>query len=280
MSRYVIMKMQGGLGNQMFQYAFARHISKLTSLPIILDNRFFDDPGTATKRDFSLDVFPHEYRALSPGDSYEIIKVVEPHYHFAPGLIEELVRLSATASLYLEGFFQSWKYLVGVEAMVRDDFQICRPYPVEMLRFRERLRAETSICLHVRRTDYITRKESFDFHGFRGLEYIAAAVERITTRVKDPTFYIFSDDPQWCRENIHLDFPSLVVDPKLNGPRDSHSLHLMSSCKHFVIANSSYSWWAAWLAENPDKTVIAPLQWFNDPNVNTSDVTPPEWERI
>ena len=136
------------------------------------------------------------------------------------------------------------------------------------------------VSINVRRGDFVQHSVSSSFHGFRGLEYIYDAVNLIKSKVDKPHFYVFSDDIEWCAENIKTDDPLTIVDHTHAGKKFADYLHLMKECKHFIIPNSSFAWWAAWLSENHAKIVIAPKKWLNDSAIDTSDVTPAGWYRI
>jgi hypothetical protein len=127
----------------------------------------------------------------------------------------------------------------------------------------------------VRRGDYITNKEAAKLLGSLNTEYYNLAVSFIHENIKKPHFFIFSDDPEWVRLNMLID-RSLVVDTK----SELLDLFLMSHCHHNIIANSSFSWWGAWLNQNTNKIVIAPKNWFRDPKINTDDLIPKEWQRF
>ena len=141
------------------------------------------------------------------------------------------------------------------------------------------IRACESVSVHIRRGDYLSNPAFYRFHGVCAVEYYEAAVGHLAGAVENPCFFLFSDDLDWARRNLRLDYPVTYVDH--NGEdKDYEDLRLMSQCKHHIIANSSFSWWAAWLCANPGKIVIAPRKWFNDPNIDTADIIPASWRRI
>jgi hypothetical protein len=115
-------------------------------------------------------------------------------------------------------------------------------------------------------------------HGACDVDYYDRCVKRLTERVKDPHFFVFSDDPQWSRDNLKLEYPAVYVDH--NDMEHGHEdLRLMSQCKHNIIANSTFSWWGAWLNNNRDKVVFAPKKWFVRANKNSDDIVPLNWLR-
>jgi Glycosyl transferase family 11 len=133
-----------------------------------------------------------------------------------------------------------------------------------------------SVSLHVRRGDYVTLGD----HGLCDQAYYEAALARITEGLEgEPTVFVFSDDPLWARDNLPLPFNKVVVD--FNGPEtDFEDMRLMSLCRHNIIANSSFSWWAAWLNANPGRRVAGPAHWFADPKMHSPDILPTDWLRI
>ena len=136
-----------------------------------------------------------------------------------------------------------------------------------------------AVSLHVRRGDYAADPVVTSMHGLCPLDYYDRAVEYVLGRVSDPAFFLFSDDPDWVREHLKLRGSVSVVDH--NGPDSgSEDLRLMSLCRHHIIANSTFSWWGAWLDPRPDKLVIAPKRWFADESLDTSDLLPAGWVKL
>ena len=134
-----------------------------------------------------------------------------------------------------------------------------------------------AVSVHVRRGDYVNNKNANAFHGVCSPEYYRKAIELIAKRVDSPKYFVFSDDIEWVKE--HIEIPNAVFVSQKD-IADHEELVLMSKCKHAIIANSSFSWWGAWLNANPNKLVIAPKQWVSDSRVNTVDAIPAEWVRI
>ena len=135
------------------------------------------------------------------------------------------------------------------------------------------------MSLHVRRTDYVQNALTNKIHGVCDQDYYASCVRYIGDQVSNPHFFIFSDEPQWAKDNLMFDFPMTVVDCN-DASRNYEDLRLMSTCKHNIIANSSFSWWGAWLNSNPNKIICAPKQWFTDSTRNTKDLIPSNWIRL
>jgi len=141
----------------------------------------------------------------------------------------------------------------------------------------KRINNSNSVCLHVRRDDYVSNPLLQKYHGNLTPEYYNKAINSICDRVNDPEFFIFSDEPEWCKRNIITNRPHTYVD--INGPdKAPEDLRLMSACNHFIIANSSFSWWAAWFAEKAGTIIIAPKRWYR--KKDEGDIVPKRWLRI
>ena len=194
----------------------------------------------------------------------------ERHFHYDPDLNK------ANQDLYLDGYWQSEKYFVSYRDDLLKAFTLKADLHEQTLRYRKMIEESKAVSLHIRRGDYISNPHTNSVHGTCSLEYYKKAVNQITKRVKNPHFYIFSDDLAWTKEN--LSFIKVVTFVELDEKIPDHEeMYLMSWCQHNIIANSSFSWWGAWLNQNPHKTVIAPKKWFNDTTINTNDLIPEDW---
>ena len=249
----VITRIQGGLGNQLFQWAHARALSLKYNIPCYLD--IHDVSGGGTHRDFTLDVFPNLYYELANINS--ISNVIVDNFNFSPiTMTESEVKNSV---IYLNGYWQTEKYFIEYADIIRNE-----------LRSNVKIDLGNSTSLHVRRTDYL---KSNGFHPVQPIEYYEKAISLIGDYER---LLVFSDDIQWCKDNLKFDNMTFI-----EGYKDYEDIWTMSMCKNNIIVNSSFSWWGAWLNENPDKKVIAPLNWFGpQSNLNTSDIIPNEWIKI
>ncbi len=163
---------------------------------------------------------------------------------------------------------------------VRADFTLRYPLSGKAQEIMAHIRGVASVSLHVRRGDYVAHAQTRAEFGTLGIEYYRAALTTIVGRMGTaPTVFIFSDEPEWTRQNIVLPYVTEVVASDAERP-PAHDLALMSACQHQVIANSSFSWWGAWLNPSPDKTVVAPKEWFANSPLNGSTIVPPEWLRL
>ncbi|HTV41928.1 MAG TPA: glycosyltransferase [Candidatus Sulfotelmatobacter sp.] len=278
----VVVKLQGGLGNQMFQYAAGLALARRTKSQLILDLSFLLDRSPRpdfTYRDFDLPIFKlaPDCHVMRNGAAYkkELRCVAEKHFHFDP----EIERLGA--NVYLDGYWQSPRYFESALDEVRQSFEFVSEIGPEARAVLTAIQNCESVCLNVRRADFISNPRTRAIHGLCGEAYFQAAVRRIAGKIKSPHFFIFSDDIEWCRRaNLVGNMPCTFVPHNLAGPRFATYLQLMKSCKHFILPNSTFGWWAAFLNESRNKIVIVPKPWFSDPNINTADLIPAGWETL
>jgi len=296
-----MVKVMGGLGNQMFQYAAARRLALARGSALKLDLSFYLDGVQAGDhlRSFQLchlniaaepasreEVAGFCARARQPSKiaALELVRKlrrgapgprlhVERHFHFDPAVL----RLSDDC--YLDGYWQSEKYFAEVQEAIRAEFAPREPLTGKSLELAETIRSVNAVSVHVRRGDYVSAPAISAMHGSCSLDYYQGAVARLATALPAPHFFIFSDDPDWVREHLKLPYAMTLVAH--NGPDEvCQDLRLMSLCRHHIIANSSLSWWGAWLSGHPGKSVIAPKRWFNDPSKRTGDLLPAGWIRL
>lgn len=258
----IISKLQGGLGNQLFQWAFGRNLSNINNVPLYLDSNFYRlSIQGVTKRAFSLDKFPYLNYTLTDSledNGKQFLRFSEPS-NFTN------LNYNLNYNYYLEGYFQSEKYFIESSDLIKKDLRpsnenldrLVTKYPID----------KNDISIHIRRTDYIA---SNGYHPVQSIEYYKQAIEIIGDY---DNIFVFSDDINWCKENLKFD--NMIF---IDGNDDVEDLWIMSLCKNNVIANSSFSWWGAWLNNNKDKKVIAPSNWFgNHLGLNTSDIIPESW---
>lgn len=177
---------------------------------------------------------------------------------------------------YLHGYWQSERYFAHIAARIRADFAFPAFSNSQNAEMAARIGDTDAISLHVRRGDYV----ALAAHTLCDQRYYAAALTRLLEGVAgDPVVYLFSDDPAWARDNLALPVQKVVVD--FNGPEtDFEDMRLMSLCRHNIIGNSSFSWWAAWLNAHPGKRIAAPASWFGDAKLHNPDLLPPDWLKI
>lgn len=195
--------------------------------------------------------------------------VVEPHFHYWP----EIKNIPPDS--YLRGYWQSEKYFHETAPAIRRDFTFKNPLIKENAELAAQMRQVNAVSLHVRRGDYVKNPKTAATHGLCSLDYYQAAIRYISDRVEQPFFFIFSDDIIWVKKHLEINFPCRYVNHN-QGAESYNDMHLMSLCKHYIIANSSFSWWGAWLNSHKDKIVVAPQRWFVNDN-NVQDLFPYGW---
>lgn len=191
--------------------------------------------------------------------------------HFNPDI------MTVGGNLWLHGYWQSERYFADFEEQIRCELSV-RTQPSAK---NEQLLAEIAglpaVSLHIRRGDYVNNPQANAAHGICTLEYYRSAALLISERMpEEPIFYVFSDEPEWAKTNLDLPFEIRVMDHN-DGDHNYEDLRLMAACRHHVIANSTFSWWGAWLNPSLEKIVIAPKQWFADPSLKNPDILPPSW---
>ena len=197
--------------------------------------------------------------------------VVERHFNYWSGISQ------LEDNKYLYGYWQSEKYFIEFAENIREDFTFKLPFSDQNAEIAEQISQVTSISLHVRRGDYVTNPKNV-FIGVCSPEYYQNAIKHIKNTVAKPVFFVFSDDIDWVKNNLALDKAAIFVNHN-KGSESYNDMRLMSLCKHHIIANSSFSWWGAWLNPNPNKIVIAPKQWFAG-RQDDRDLVPTNWLKI
>lgn len=284
----IVVRIMGGLGNQLFQYALGRALSVKSGERLLLDLTAFDsDPQRFYMLDrlnIAAEIAPRRlarrlqtrgigrlWRAVA-GTPLRVVR--EQSARFDPAVLD------LAGGVYLDGYWQSEKYFDRIAASLRADFALRAPLTCERLALSSDIAAAGhAVSVHVRRGDYASNPVVGAHHGTVPAEWYAEAMARMIADVPDASFFVFSDDPEWARAHLPATSPIAFIVPAADG-RDEEDMHLMSRCRHHVIANSTFSWWAAWLNPSPDKRVIAPRRWFLDPARDARDIVPEAWERL
>ncbi len=296
----VITRLIGGLGNQMFQYAAGRALALRCEADLKFDVTGFAAVGSHAKRRFELDAFSIHGGAASAADlaqfgrsskprSPRLDRVLawlrigrrngdgtvyrEPHFHYDP-MVAEL-----RAPVYLDGYWQSEKYFADIDGVLRRDFAAKAALDRENESLGARIGAVNAVSLHVRRGDYVSNPTTNRFHGVCPPDYYHGAVDYIAGRVGAVHLFVFSDDQEWTCANMRFSVPTTFVgvNPSDCGYRD---MQLMARCRHHITANSSFSWWGAWLNPSREKIVVAPKHWFGDSRNDARDLVPPTWVQL
>lgn len=289
----VIVELLGGLGNQLFQYAAARQLAELRGVELKVDVSGFEkyklhkyslhhfniSANSATKEEVekfkSSEKFPKLSSILSKIGIYKQFGHVyrERYFHFDP-LLQK-----APSDILLSGFWQSEKYFQDISNILYKEFQIITPFGGINEEISLNIISSNSVSLHIRRGDYVSDSNTSKIHGVCDLSYYERCIKVIEEKVTNPQFFVFSDDPDWASQNLKLNHVTTYIRNN-NADTNYEDLRLMSLCSHNIIANSSFSWWSAWLNMNSSKIVMAPKQWFNESNRNTKDLIPERWIKI
>jgi len=271
----IIVQLVGGLGNQLFQYATARRLAHVHNTVLKLDISPFEKYTLHAYHLNNLNIIENitavnDIEQIT-GNKGQVIR--EKTFNFDP----EILHLSD--NVYLQGYWQSEKYFADIKHIINEEFTVKHALDSRNKEITDSINNCSSISLHIRRGDYINNPHTNSVHGTCRLEYYQRCFAKMVEAVPEPHFFVFSDDPEWAVENLKLDYPMTLIDH--NGPeRDYEDLRLMSMCKHNITANSTFSWWGAWLNPNPDKLVFAPERWFQNEKIDTSDLIPANWQKV
>ena len=281
----IISRLFGGAGNQLFQYAAGRALADLLGCDLVLDSRY------GIGRRGQEDCFVHFANArfirdakLPPAKSdgmlrYGLWRLLgrNPRFHRERGLAFDPSFFSLKPGTYLHGYWQSEKYFAPIADQMRRDLEFTTPLDAANAGMAAQIAAtQNPVALHVRRGDYVASGA----YAVCTPEYYRAGASTLHERLGQPlTCFVFSNDPAWARENLKLGHETVIVD--INDKATGHfDMHLMSLCAHQVVANSTFSWWGAWLNTNPDKLVVAPKNWFAKGALSNPEICPESWIRL
>jgi len=292
----IIVRLIGGLGNQLSQYAAARRLSVLHQTTLKLDIIPFE---SYKLQNYSLQSFhvqevfatPEEIAEITGASRKGLARIIfrlsqklKPYYGrvvfsepkvspFDPNF------LKTPGNLYLDGYWQDEKYFVDIRDVILREFTVKYEQDRQSREIADKIANTQSVSIHVRRGDYISNPETKRAHGVCGLDYYRQCVSLIAERIANPHFFVFSDDPGWVTDTLRLDYPTTFVTHN-DADRCYEDLRLMSMCKHNITANSSFSWWGAWLNQNRGKIVIAPERWFAAPERRQDSPAPDGWIKV
>jgi len=279
----IIVRLNGGLGNQLFQYACARALALRNNARVKLDLIRYRDPSYDETMPYGLDRLgiraqpagALELKLAHGGRFARAVARLAPRTRFAlfeeRGLQFHPEVVDARGNVYLIGFWECEKYFLDARETILEESRPKAPPSPQNARLLAEIGAAPSVSVHVRHGYRADRPE------FRGLAlaYYQRAIARMEKLAPSPRYFVFSDNPEWARANLALRDAVFV---SVNGPdRPEEDLRLMRACSHHIIANSTLSWWGAWLCENPAKVVIAPTPWFLMPGKGKTDILPPQW---
>jgi len=290
----IVVHLMGGLGNQMFQYAAGRALALRRRTELLLDCSWY---ATSTDRAYRLGSFNIE-ESFATSDEVAKLRSLSRRPKSGPRRLLELVYppaakhfvlerqlgydpspMNRPGTVYLDGYWQSHRYFEDFDAVIRRDF-VFRADPDEKNRqILTAIDESEAVAIHVRRGDYVRDPATNQTHGTCSVEYYSKAIERVAEMTKRPEFFVFSDDPDWCRKNLAVRFPTTYIANNVPGG-ECEDLRLMTHCRHFIIANSSFSWWGAFLSPFAGKVVIAPRKWFARADWHNPDLIPSDWIQL
>ncbi len=282
----ITVHISGGLGNQLFQYATGRALSLRNNTDLRLDISSYADPGNL--RSYMLSNYNVKANTLARknwlyqkiADSIRLIfglsvdgKIYGEHSNTFDTTI-----LNLNDSIYLLGHWQSEKYFAEYCDQIKKDLILQTPLSESSLKIMPQIRKKPSVAVHVRRGDYVSNSVAQQVLGTLSPVYYQNAVTYLEKKVKHPKFFAFSDDPSWASQNILVKHPNTTYLQTSRTPYED--LELMRACDHFIIANSSFSWWSAWLGSQHGSIVIAPKKWFASKKYSAKDLIPKHWIQI
>ena len=296
----IIISIFGGLGNQMFQYACGKSLAEKLGVELKLDISHLIDRTPRenfTYRDFELGQFqikdqiatPDEVRKFIPNlwnasqfviQFYKVIRYFNGNnYYFEKKKYQYENRFeSIKANTYLYGYFQSEKYFIQNKYLITNSFKLKNNLDIYNNTLLSKINSENSVSVHIRRGDFL--QSSFNLLDVKS--YYEKAIDFIQNKIENPVFYFFTNDFEWTKENFdRFDINKTIINHN-NGDKSYIDMVLMSSCKHNICANSSFSWWGAWLNQHSDKIIIAPKQWFKNQEDTflTYDMIPENWLQL
>lgn len=293
----IIVKLKGGLGNQMFQYAFGRYLSFKKNDTLKLDTSFLEKPARGyTKREYELGIFNIKEKFAK---KKEIPFVIRNDYLFNKFLLkffkknlhlfcinyypeESLPKiLEAKGDLYLDGSWQNYYFPNAIRQVLADEFSLKNSE--EFLKGKNKkivheMKSSCSVSIHIRRMDYVSFSENEKMFSYCDKNYYNKAIDFIKKKIKKPRFFYFSDDINWVKNNFRIKESVYVNWNK--GKNAYRDMILMSNCQSHIIANSSFSWWGAWLNQQSNKIIIAPKIWNKQDKEASKKVLPNNWIKI
>ncbi|MBU3627579.1 alpha-1,2-fucosyltransferase [Polynucleobacter sp. AP-Reno-20A-A9] len=292
----IIAQLQGGLGNQLFQYATGRALALQKQASLLLDHSWYTQTyDDVTPRELLLSELNTKGSLISfqpkiqrPKRIQRIAQKFWPinpfvfteqaPYRFDPRLIKSPA--FKQQNLYLMGYWQSYKYFESIKSILQSEISPKKPLDTHYQNYLLKIQATTSAMVHVRRGDYVNLASAAKVHGFVGLDYYHEGMKLLLERNPETHFFVFSDDIEWAKEKLPYPERATFVQSLNSSDAVIQELELMTHCQNHLIANSSLSWWAAWLSKNPNGTIYCPKKWMNDTSLDLNDLLPPSWQRI
>ena len=286
----IIIKVHGGLGNQMFQGALAMALAKHYKTEVLLDTTSFSDKpahqGFELTKLFRFNVLIASSKQVKEllgwkqsTLGYNIVSrkscafLRGTNFYKERQIPTDKEVFSLRPPCYLDGNWQNEKYFLSVKSAVRNAYQFRSELAGENCATLALIKSKTAVSVHIRRGEYVSAES---YHGLCAPDYYARAMRYIEKTVKTPFYLVFSDDIEWARNNLPTNHEQVFVSHN-RGAASFNDMRLMASCAHHIVANSSFSWWAAWLNQSSEKIVIAPVPWYRDYHQRDVDPVPFGW---
>lgn len=296
----IIARLKGGLGNQMLQYATGRALSLKLGVNLKLDTTsLYSKIGGDTPRLYGLDVFNIKSEKANDEELIKfnkpIQKIIQKIFRKITGknhLVYDPTILNSKDGSYIQVLWPCEKYFKDYRLQILNDFTLKNPLSTQAQNIKEKIsQSQNSTSIHIRRGDYASNQTYQAWHGLTPISYYENAINYIIKKTnknkpaetpETVSFFIFSDDINWVKNNLKITNEQAheVIYVSDGIITDAEEITLMSLCQNNIITNSSFSWWGAWLNQNPNKTVITPKNWIANPKINTSDVISAEWVKM
>lgn len=294
----IIVKLKGGLGNQMFQYAFGKALSIKLNQQLFFDTTVLtqkiETATYVTDRDFELSLFPEIDLKFTPANFNNLIYSKSPllsklfvktrllkHIRQVENEFIETAKTPCNAGFNIfEGYFQSEKYFHNHSQIIRSCFRFPQLDP-QNNSVKGQIANSNSVAIHIRRGDYSTNLSTLQYHGILPAEYFRKSIELLNETQHNLKYFVFTDDVSWALENFKPEYPEAIIVEGNAGANCWKDMALMTYAKHHIISNSSFSWWGAWLSTN-DSIKIAPKNWFNPEKAkfDIHSIVPESWSII
>ncbi len=287
----MIVRISGGIGNQMFQYAFKKQMDYYLNNNNIIDVSFYDGKnihnGYELNKVFNINDETYDGSIKAPSEAhpfiYRILYRLGIRFYVTKKYAMEILidynekfKRFSGETFYLDGYWQSEEYFKDVENEVRNAFVFPNFNESPNIELYKKIGQTNAVALHVRRGDFLGNSK---FICLGKTDYYQQAIRYISDRVDSPLFIVLSDDIEWCKKKLDLQGESIFVDWNKDD-KSFRDMQIMSVCKHCIIANSSFSWWGAWLNRNPNKIILAPYKFYKGNIRNETHLLPKEWIKI
>lgn len=299
----IIVRLNGGMGNQMFQYAYGKSLSHKLSTEVFYDNRYLlthHNRKYNTKRNFDLDLFDTKIQIAEPkmleeiptyfGKKKKIILKLKRRLNiptkignlsYIPEVNNYKQNIQIPEHSYIDGYWQDERYFESVKHQIKNDFILKEKPNAKISEIENYIRNRDSVVIQIRRTDYIANPINKLIFNSLDVDYFRQGLEILKQTLHNPIVLIFSDDNQWALDNFKfINIENILIEDEWKGDRYQYSMYLMNKAKNFIISNSSFGWWGAYLSQFENKKIIAPKKWFRYPLFNSNFRLPKDWIKI